>query len=308
MKLSHEIVNQYLSLCKNNKKLSPDTLKAYKIDLCQFLEFLQKQQEQFAKSGISNYIEYLNRTFKPKTVKRKIASLKALCSYLYCEEILEENPFEKIRYSIQEPKILPRTISFPLIEQLLAQAYRKLQCANIKTESYAIALRNVAVLELLFATGMRISELCKLTPFTVDLNEGTVRIMGKGSKERIIQVENAQVINVLKQYIAVKKDNSLCFFVNRRENPLSQQSIRYFINSLVNECKINQHITPHMFRHSFATLLLDEGVDIRYIQQLLGHSSITTTQIYTQVSYAKQKSILSAMHPRNKMCFSQANQ
>lgn len=135
-------------------------------------------------------------------------------------------------------------------------------------------------------------------------SQNTVCVYGKGSKERIVQIENADVLAALKRYKQIKKvgmNDCEFFFVNRLGNRLSEQSVRFMIRKYAIQAGIESKITPHMFRHTFATLLLEEDVDIRYIQQLLGHSSIQTTQIYTHVSLNKQKSILIAKHPRNRM-------
>lgn len=155
--------------------------------------------------------------------------------------------------------------------------------------------------EIMFATGMRISEICSLKNDDVDLKNKIIRIYGKGSKERLIQIENTDVINALKDYKKHNHSKTNYFFTNKLDNRLAEQSVRFMINHYVKLAGINMHITPHMFRHSFATLLLEEDVDIRYIQQLLGHSSITTTQIYTHISMKKQRNILAKKHPRNKL-------
>lgn len=151
---------------------------------------------------------------------------------------------------------------------------------------------------------MRISELCSLTLDCLDLSTYIIKIYGKGSKERLIQICNKNIQNLIDQYckefqfeLSYKK----FLFINRLGNRLSEQSVRNMITNYAERANISLHITPHMFRHSFATLLLEEDVDIRYIQQMLGHSSITTTQIYTHTSINKQKNILSAKHPRNKL-------
>jgi site-specific recombinase XerD len=180
------------------------------------------------------------------------------------------------------------------------------QYKNLAPSEYQskILSRDIAVIELLFATGIRISELCSLKPSDIDLESQNVLIYGKGSKERMIQIGSMDVINALTEYQAIYKneiENCNYYFVNRRKQKLSEQSVRFMIKKHTNIAAINQHITPHMFRHSFATLLLEEDVDIRYIQKMLGHSSITTTQIYTHVSIEKQKDILTTKHPRNFM-------
>ena len=151
---------------------------------------------------------------------------------------------------------------------------------------------------------MRISELCTLTTEQIDFNDYIIKIYGKGSKERLIQICNQNVQTLLKKYresFEFEIANNNFFFINRLGNRLSEQSVRNMITNYAIGAEVPLHITPHMFRHSFATLLLEEDVDIRYIQQMLGHSSITTTQIYTHTSINKQKNILSSKHPRNKL-------
>ena len=149
---------------------------------------------------------------------------------------------------------------------------------------------------------MRISELCSLKSEQFDFNDYIIKIYGKGSKERLIQICNSNVQRIIDEYISsIDTDGNDFFFINRLHNRLSEQSVRYMINDYAEHAQISQHITPHMFRHSFATLLLEEDVDIRYIQQMLGHSSISTTQIYTHTSIKKQRLILATKHPRNKM-------
>ncbi len=165
-------------------------------------------------------------------------------------------------------------------------------------------LRNTAIIELLFATGARISEICSLKLKDIDLTSKTVRIFGKGSKERIIQIENDDVISILMRYMLSTANHSQpdsYLFLNSRHNRLSEQSVRTVITNLEKQISSPIHITPHMFRHSVATLLLEEDVDIRYIQKILGHSSINTTQIYTHVTSSKQREILRTKHPRNKI-------
>lgn len=293
-------VQQFLNYCKIRKALNEKTLKAYKIDLRQFAEFTDNT---FTKEVICRYIDMLHEKYKPKTIKRKIASVKAFTHYLLIEEVIEINPFNKIVVSFKEPILLPKTIPINVINNVLNCAYN-LQ-SQVKTDyQKRIATRDIAVLEILFATGARVSEICNLKESSVDLTNHTIKIFGKGSKERMIQIENTDVLQALNNYHNLfQQDIKDCgfFFVNKLHHRLSEQSVREIICKYTTMTGCEIHITPHMFRHSFATLLLDEDVDIRYIQKLLGHSSITTTQIYTHVAMAKQKEILSAKHPRNKI-------
>ena len=296
-------IKKYLQFYTQRKNLDSKTIKSYSIDLRQFTEFISENNLLWiSKSSIENYIDSLHNTLKPKSVKRKIASLKAFFHYLEIEEIIEINPFHKIQIKYKEPFILPKTIPLKTIEKIMNYAYleRKRQTTFYGRK---VALRNTLILELLFATGMRISELCSLTNEQINFNDYIIKIYGKGSKERLIQICNKNVQNLLDEYrreFDFELKNYNYFFINRLCNRLSEQSVRNMINSYSKSAGVSIHITPHMFRHSFATLLLEEDVDIRYIQQMLGHSSITTTQIYTHTSINKQKNILSTKHPRNK--------
>lgn len=301
----NELISAYLQHCQLEKGLSPETIKAYRIDLSQFAHYLECNLFVCDKAAIQNYLSLLHNQYKVKSVKRKIASLKAFFTYLVDEEIILSSPFTKLRIKLHEPFILPRTIPLSTITLILESAYRKKNSlSNTSTYQYKACLRDVAVLELLFATGMRVSELCSLDLNSIDMANGVIKIYGKGSKERIIQVSNPSVLSAVCTYYnafsSVIQPNGW-FFVNRLGNQLSSQSVRNLINAYTTLAGINQHITPHMFRHSFATLLLEEDVDIRYIQQLLGHSNITTTQIYTHVTAKKQRDILTTKHPRNKI-------
>ncbi|MDE5932125.1 MAG: tyrosine-type recombinase/integrase [Lachnospiraceae bacterium] len=298
--LSHYVM-EYIEYCEYRKRLDRKTLKAYRIDLKQYEAFCLDSPDCFSKNLVDRFITNLHRQYRPKTVKRKIASLKAFFHYLEYKELLDENPFTKLDIRFREAKLLPKTIPFYSIQTFLSALYTQKEQASSKYQ-LRCCIRDIAVIELLFATGMRISELCSLKPSDIDLKSNTVLIYGKGAKERILQFGNPEVIAALTLYHETfKEDIERCgyFFVNRLQHRLSDQSVRFMINRYAALAGINQHITPHMFRHSFATLLLEQDVDIRYIQRMLGHSSISTTEIYTHVSNAKQKDILVHKHPRN---------
>lgn len=295
-----EIINVYITFCTEQKTLSTKTTKAYQTDLRQFADYTNSI---FDREHIQSYITQLHRSFKPKTAKRKIATLKAFTHYLMVQDLISANPFDKIETSFREPILLPKTIPFNIISAILSSAYSSLKVCQTDYSRKCV-LRDIAVLEILFATGARVSEICTLTPGAMDLENHMLKIFGKGSKERIIQIENPDVLKALSNYFRAFQDEIYTagfFFVNKLKHRLSEQSVRAMINRYVNAVGYERHVTPHMFRHSFATLLLEEDVDIRYIQKILGHSSITTTQIYTHVAMAKQKEILSIKHPRNKI-------
>ncbi len=303
MQTLETITKQYLNYCKVHKNLDSKTIKAYRIDLEQFLSIIPVNELPVDKETLMLYLSKIHEMYQPRTVKRKIASVKALFHYLEYEEIIENNPFNKIDLTFRQPKRLPKTIPANVIQTFLTTLYKEKTNAKTLYQQKCI-IRDIAVMELLFATGMRISELCSLKQENLDLENKTVLIFGKGAKERMLQIGNDEVIAALatyKTYFSDELSQTDWLFVNRLQNRLSEQSVRYMINHYVSTAGIEMHITPHMFRHSFATLLLEADVDIRYIQKMLGHSSITTTQIYTSVSMNKQKEILEVKHPRNGM-------
>ncbi len=294
-------IKNYLEYCKSQKCLNEKTLKAYQIDLRQFSEQNPNINiTEITSNILEQYITKLHQQYKPKTVKHKIASVKALFHYLDYKEIISHNPFNKILIHFREPVILPKTIPLHIVETFLSTIYK--QRENAKTPyQRRNALRDIVVAELLFSTGMRISELCSLKVNDVNLYDGTILIYGKGSKERRIQIDNESVLNILteyNEYFCSERQFCTNFFVNQSGKALSDQSVRRMINKYTSLASIEQHITPHMFRHTFATSLLEADVDIRYIQEMLGHSSINITEIYTHVTVAKQRNILATKHPR----------
>lgn len=230
-----EMVSSYLEACEFRKELDAKTLKAYRIDLKQFWNF------------IGNV-----------------------------------DPGKKE------------------IEGILNHMYLNLK----KNSTNSVLLRDVAIVETFFATGARVYEIANIRIEDVDLNTGIICFMGKGGKERYIQIADQRIVMLLRKYY---KENEKAinetgyFFLNQRGNRYTEQSMRNMLKRNVKEAGIERNITPHMFRHSFATYLIEEGVDISCVQQLLGHSSINTTQIYIHVATGKQAEILKNHHPRNKM-------
>ena len=292
-------MEQYLEFCKYRKELNRNTLKAYRIDLEQYLSFIKK--DFLLKARIEEYITELHKKYKQKTVKRKIASIKAFYRYLEEEERLEgSNPFTKIRVKFKEIESLPRIIPRNDIERLLNYMYDVMKQSGQEVTIY----RDLSVIEMFFATGARVYEISNLKIQDIDLDNGIIKLFGKGSKERYVQIGSPEVLELVKEYYRLnqqKINKSGFFFVNRHGKRFSEQSIRRMIRKYSCQAGISIHITPHMFRHSVATYLLEEGVDIMYIQKILGHSSIKTTQIYLHIASKKQMEILKERHPRNQM-------
>ena len=294
-------VENYLKYCQVQKRLDEKTLRAYRIDLTQFCTYIQPISILETTSEVlENFFADLHQKYKPKTVKRKIASLKTLFHYFEYKDLITQNPFNKMQIKFREPVLLPKTIPLYNVEAFLSTIYKQISSAKTIYQRRN-ALRDAAVIELLFATGMRISELCSLKEDDVNLYEKTILIYGKGAKERKVQIGNDDVINILERYKSdFEKEIHNCgyFFTNQCGRKSSEQSVRRMINKYTSLASIDLHITPHMFRHTFATSLLEADVDIRYIQEILGHSSITVTEIYTHVTMSKQRDILTTKHPR----------
>lgn len=294
------LISSYLEMCEYEKKLSTYTVKAYRIDLKQFLSFTR--EEPVNAKLINEYIKYLNQTFAPRSVRRKLASLRAFYHEMEFSGHLQENPFEKLHIRIHTPQQLPRVIPNEVVRGILQSAY------DTFTPDKRLTLRDVLVIELLFGTGIRVSELCELTNDTFLLQDDKLRLVikGKGRKERVVQIITPQLIIVARRYLEayskeIQKKGTI--FYNRNGRQLSPQAVRRIISKHLKATQVPYHVTPHMFRHTFATSLLEAGMDIRYIQSLLGHSSISTTQIYTHVMPHQQTLLLAEKHPRSKMNF-----
>jgi len=301
-------ISEFLTHCQFEKNLNAKTIEAYTTDLKQFLNFVvsedaRKDVQKIDKVILKKYLQELS-SFKTKTIKRKMACLKAMFNYLEYENDDFYSPFRRLKIRLKDAFILPTVMNIDEVRQILNTLYQSLNNIDKEKYKYKSMVRDIAVVELLFATGMRVSELCHLRLNDVDLKQGIIKIFGKGSKERMIQICQQETIHALQNYINLFSKQlqfDQPFFINRLGNNLSTQSVRIMIKNHIKQSKINKHITPHTFRHTFATLLLEESVDLKYIQTLLGHSSITTTQIYTHVNTEKQKEILLTKHPRRKI-------
>jgi integrase/recombinase XerD len=306
-----EAIEQFLFHCRYEKNLSPKTLKAYSIDLRQVVDFLTANLpathlEAIDKGALRLYIKTLFTGLAEKSVKRKVASLKALFHFLEREDLIALNPFRKMDVRIKETKRLPRGLSLPDLRRLFQHIYQaKSTNAGSAAPHYRALVRDIAVLETLFATGARVAEVCSLRLEDVDLTQGRIRILGKGARERLLQLPDKDTLAALLNYRALWLDPAPShpyFFQNRLGSRLSEQSVRSMLRRHASQAGLAHHLTPHMLRHSVATLLLEQGVDIRYIQHFLGHSSITTTQIYTAIHDHSHGQMLASKHPRRLLC------
>lgn len=297
---SEKYVNDYLNECEFRKRLNQNTIRAYKIDLMQFLEFVEYDLLDFEK--VKEFVYELNKKYtKYRTVKRKLASVKAFYMYLEDERIIETSPFHRIKSKSKEPKELPKTVSNENLRKVFDYLSERIENSNNEYQKRK-SIHDAVIVEMLLSMGLRVSELCNIQPNDINLKEQTLKIHGKGLKERILYIGNKSLVDLLNIYYTYNEkeiNEQKYFFINKFGQKVSEQSVRILLKSLECKLELSTHLTPHMFRHTFATMLLDNGVDIRYIQRFLGHSSIAITQIYTHVSYAKQKEILSSKNPLN---------
>lgn len=291
--------SKFLHYCQHVKNLSTKTIKAYYHDLSCYGLFSgnDRLSTDISREQLYSYINFLHDEGKSgATVKRRIACLKTLFKWLENEEIIELTPFAKFSVVIRVQKRLPRNLSKSELTSLNKTAVKlsglestKYNCVFIadKYNHKNINELNIVVLsEVLFSTGVRIGELTSIQVQDIDIPSRFIRIKGKGNKERKVFLPDKATTNLIQGYLSVRLrinpgHNNL--FINTRKSPLSTQSARSLIKRLGKEAKIIRKVTPHMYRHSTATQLLESGVDIRFVQQLLGHESIETTQIYTHV-------------------------
>lgn len=281
-------ISNYLEFLEVEKGLSPNTILAYRSDIFSFLDFLVDEKitaaEDIERKHFGSYSKYLmSKDIKPSSIVRKIASLKGLFRYLNAKEEIKTNPALGAN-SPRVPKILPKVVSIEEIEEILRSE---------------MTILNRAIFELLYATGLRVSELVQLEISSIDFTQNTIRTMGKGSKERVIplgSMANVAIKNylidrdlILKLSVNLKELNQKKLFLNNRGQNISRQ----FVYNFIRNCgkKIEKLISPHTIRHSFATHLLERGADLRVVQELLGHSSIVTTQLYTHISKKRLKEV-----------------
>ncbi len=298
MKTQNPQIDAFLEHCANDRRLSTHTTKAYGLDLKAFDIYLKLHEiPHFAEVSVEvvrDYIRTLSH-LKPRSIRRKIATIKSLFVYLANSGILSVNQLENYHSGIRIGKTLPRVVPRKIIASLLRHSYSPRLSSPL---SVGRAIRDRAIIETLFGTGMRVSEVSHLCVQSVDINSERIFVRGKGNRERIIPIVSPELLNSLKEHIGVNKNTNCNFlFSNRLGQRLSEQSIRGILRKRAADLKLSK-ITPHMLRHTIGTLLLEQGVDLRHIQKLLGHSSIVTTTIYVDVSERSHRSILKKRHPR----------
>ncbi len=291
-----QLLVRYLQYLRVQRNLSENTLKAYQRDLTAFSAFVreywQKRLTEVDRHLIRDYLAVLHRKgFKSASVAQHLAALRSFYGYLKRFGYIETDPTQAVRIH-KHGKHLPQVLSVDETDLLLS---------GIDT-SMPLGMRDRAIFELLYATGIRLSELVGLNVDGVDLDVGFVRVYGKGRKERIVPI-GEYAVQALMLYLAearpkLSKPEETALFVNNRGSRLTQRGVQYLLNKHIHQCAISKQVSPHSLRHSFATHLLDAGADLRVVQELLGHVSLSTTQIYTRISQSKLKSVYNRAHPR----------
>ena len=288
--------NEFLGYLKVEKGYSDKTIEAYRNDLNQFFSFLNEKItsiEEVNKEIIGDYISTCKeKEYSLATISRKIASIRSLFKYLYIEEQLKTNIAKNIRIKGRENK-LPETISVQELDTIF-QYLNNRKDKNIK--------RDTAIIEILYGCGTRISELVNLNISDINYSESVIRCIGKGQKERLIPINNS-ALNSINEYIKLERNklNKIqngALFLNNRGHRISRQTIWKIVKKVLQDNHMSHKYTPHTFRHTFATHVLQGGASIRHIQEMLGHSSIATTQIYTHVDKIWMKKEYNRSHPR----------
>lgn len=290
--LKDPITRSFIDYLYVEKGLSQNSVKSYQSDLLHFMEWSLQALKIPAKlttsQDINKYIKYLfDQDFKSSSVNRKISSIKAYFIFLKKKKYIDVIPTEDIPIPKQN-KNLPNSMSEKDVETLLS-------CINSKKD---IEIRDRAMVELLYATGVRVSELINIKFSNIDMNRNVVRVLGKGSKERLIPFGDQAHDSIIK-YLQIRgKSQSKELFLSNRGKILSRVSFWNRVKVYLIRCNLKSNISPHTLRHAFATHLLNRGADLRSVQMLLGHSDLSTTQIYTHIAKQRLSDILKKHHPR----------
>jgi integrase/recombinase XerD len=292
-----ELIDTLLNYLSVERGLAKNTILSYREDLNYYIDFLTSRYidalSKTTKNDIINFMLYQkDKGLAANSIARRLAAIKVFYRFLARERILETDPTSLI----DSPKLwkkIPETLSINEVDALLSQP-------NIRDK---LGIRDKAILETLYATGMRVSEAVNLKEDNINLDIGFLRCVGKGNKERVIPI-GAKAINSIKRYLKIsrpnllKKKESEFLFLNRFGKKISRQSLWKMLKRYAKEARIKKSIRPHTLRHSFATHLLERGADLRSVQEMLGHANISTTQIYTHINKDRLKTIHRMFHPR----------
>lgn len=303
MKNSNSIIEEFLVVIKSTKNLSDKTIVAYRSDLTDFMKSVSI--ENIDDNTILFYIQDLAqaRFLKDSTIHRKLIVLKMFFEYAHSQNYLDKNYFLSHTFKLKKEKRLPKTLEIKEISKLLDFVTYKNTIAKGTLNIWKTS-RDLALIDILISTGIRIAEAANISLDDIIFSERTILIHGKGRKQRLIYISCSQTWNNLMQWLKTRKlhpTNTNKVFVNRYGNQISIHGIEYIYNTLKKQSGINLHSTPHYLRHTFATNLLANGADLRSVQEILGHSSVATTEIYTEVTTKRKKQVLNKFNYRNKM-------
>ena len=299
---------EYLTYLRDVRNLSPHTVESYGKDLEKYEAYLGERGVEPARAALVDargFVGWLSRDgLSPRSVNRIISGVRGWYRYLERRGTISSNPFSEIR-SLRTEKRLP---SFLFEEEMARLIELPSQTACSGDDSFW-KLRDRAVLETLYSTGCRISELVSLDMAEVDLKNSSALVMGKGSKERNVFL-GATAVAALRQYLSCRSlhtpraggspDSARALFINQRGGRITDRGVRFILGEYLARANLGKRVTPHTFRHSFATHLLDRGADIRAVQELLGHASLSTTQVYTHVGLERLKKVYRRAHPHAK--------
>lgn len=289
---------QFLTFLQATKNLSDKTIAAYKGDLLQF----EACQQDLFNPNICDFITHLNQKLKLKdtSIRRKIVTIKNFYDYLNNQEIVLANPFNKLKFKFRQERKLPKTL--PINEVARFLNYFNDSSSQMTAFQKKLFIRDAALMDLLISTGIRIGEAATITLDDIITNERTILIHGKGRKQRLIYISSSITWDRLSTLIKErKKAFGHYLFVNKEGDALSIYAIENIYKKYVKKAKITTKSTPHYLRHTFATNLLANGADLRSVQEILGHASIATTQIYTEVTTNRKKQVLKKFNYRNKL-------
>lgn len=286
----------YLALERNYQENT--TIKNYELDLLQFAEFIQNNNLNYLKlqkDDIRSYLKYLdNLHYKNASVSRHLSALRSFYAYLVNQNIIPDNIFKTISSPKKEKK-LPNFLQYSEIEKML----------DVCQKDDALSIRNLLIIETLYDTGLRVSELVNIKLADIDKKRKEIRVIGKGNKQRVVyfgdyEIESLEKYLTLSRPILLKDKHNDYLFLNHLGNKLTDRGVRLIIDNIITAAAIKHKISPHTLRHTFATHLLNEGADLKSVQELLGHASLSTTQIYTHVSNERLRSVYLNAHPRSK--------
>ncbi len=288
-------IDKFISYLESEKNYSNHTSISYREDLEEFYSFINKDLSKVTKDDIKKYLSLLlSKNDKNSTVSRHISTLKSFYKYLKLKKIIGVNPCASIKYPKKE-KALPKFIPYnELIEILKASTNRN------------FAIRNNLIIELMYSTGVRVSELVNIKISDIDFNARRIRIMGKGSYERFVyfgeytlDALNTYINSLRKEMLKEKKCDYL--ILNKYGGKITTRGIADIIDEIIKDASLDIKVSPHVLRHTFATHLLDNGCDLRSVQELLGHKSINSTEVYTHVTSERLKSVYFKSHPRGRV-------